>query len=114
MKRTITIRKLNTFLGLVVPAASLVVAGYVGSDTVPALAFFIISAGFNTFTVPGCKARCDVNPGSIAQRSWDVLEQWYLGRPRNNVPSKTVLGQFWMALGRFLPGPLEQPGHFIP
>ena len=30
MRRTITIRKFNTFLGLVVPAAALVAAGYVG------------------------------------------------------------------------------------
>ena len=61
VERTITIRKFNTFLGLVVPAASLVIAGYIGSNTVPAVAFFIVSAGFNTFTVPGCKTRFDVN-----------------------------------------------------
>ena len=55
---------MNTFLGLVVPAASLVVAGYIGRDTVPAVAFFIVSAGFNTFTVPGCKARSVDSEGS--------------------------------------------------
>ena len=58
VRRTITIRKFNTFLGLVVPAAALVAAGYVGnSSTVPAVALFVVSAGFNTFTVAGCKAR---------------------------------------------------------
>ena len=66
VKRTITIRKFNTFLGLVVPAASLVIAGYIGSNTVPAVAFFIVSAGFNTFTVPGCKTRFDANIVIIA------------------------------------------------
>ena len=66
VERTITIRKFNTFLGLVVPAASLVIAGYIGSNTVPAVAFFIVSAGFNTFTVPGCKTRFDANIVIIA------------------------------------------------
>ncbi len=53
--RTLTVRKINTGLGLLVPAASIVLAGYMGCNSAAAIAFFVISAGFNTFTVPGCK-----------------------------------------------------------
>ena len=52
---TLTVRKFNTALGLLVPAATVVLAGYAGCKEVLAITFFVISVGFNTFTVPGCK-----------------------------------------------------------
>ena len=52
---TITIRKINTALGLLVPAITVVLAGYMGCRSTLAVMFFILSVGFNTFTVPGCK-----------------------------------------------------------
>ena len=53
--RTITVRKLMTFLGLIVPAATILLAGYSGCNRAAAIAFFTISAGFNSLTVPGSK-----------------------------------------------------------
>ena len=53
--RTVIIRKINTTLGLLVPAVSIVLAGYMGCQAKLAIAMFILSVGFNTFTVPGCK-----------------------------------------------------------
>lgn len=52
---TIAVRKINTALGLLVPAVTVVLAGYMGCRAWLAVMFFIISVGFNTFTVPGCK-----------------------------------------------------------
>ena len=43
-------RKLNTAVGLMVPAFSLVVAGYVGCDWVTAFVFFCLSVGLNSLT----------------------------------------------------------------
>ena len=43
--RTITIRKINTGLGLVVPAITVVLAGYMGCNAGWAIAFFVISLG---------------------------------------------------------------------
>ncbi len=53
--KTLTVRKVNTALGLLVPATAVVLAGYMGTNASLAMMFFIISVGFNTFTVPGCK-----------------------------------------------------------
>lgn len=53
--RTVTVRKVNTAVGLLVPAVTLVLAGYSGCDAALAVAFFMLSVGFNTFTVSGCK-----------------------------------------------------------
>ena len=53
--RTITARKVDTGLGLLVPALTVVLAGYMGCRAWLAVMFFIISVGFNSFTVPGCK-----------------------------------------------------------
>ena len=53
--QTLTIRKINTALGLVIPALTVVLAGYSGCNAPLAISFFIVSVGFNTFTVPGCK-----------------------------------------------------------
>ena len=36
-------------------AVTVVLAGYMGCRATLAVVFFIISVGFNTFTVPGCK-----------------------------------------------------------
>ena len=55
--RTLTVRRVNTGLGLLVPAAAVVAAGHSGCNAAAAVAFFVVSAGFNTFTVPGCKTR---------------------------------------------------------
>ena len=83
VRRTITIRKFNTFLGLVVPAAALVAAGYVGnSSTVPAVALFVVSAGFNTFTVAGCKARLTSMNEKKSLQNYVVKKD--LGRIRQN------------------------------
>ena len=53
--QTLTIRKINTGLGLLVPALTVVLAGYMGCRSTLAVMFFVLSVGFNTFTVPGCK-----------------------------------------------------------
>ena len=54
--RTITIRKINTILGLLVPAVTVVLAGYSGCNATLAILLFTISVGFSAFTIPGCKA----------------------------------------------------------
>uniref|UniRef100_H2ZN04 Sialin n=1 Tax=Ciona savignyi TaxID=51511 RepID=H2ZN04_CIOSA len=60
---TIVIRKVNTTLGLAIPAAFIVLAGYIGCDVAAAVAFFSISVAFNALTVPGCKANTvDIAP----------------------------------------------------
>ena len=43
--RTITIRKINTGLGLVVPAVTVVLAGYMGCNAVWSMIFFVLSLG---------------------------------------------------------------------
>nr|XP_039254795.1 sialin-like [Styela clava] len=53
---TVAVRKLNTTLGLAVPALFVVLAGYIGCDVAAAVAFFSISVAFNALTVSGCKA----------------------------------------------------------
>ena len=53
--RIISIRKINTAIGVVVPAIFIVLAGYAGCDTTLAITFFVISAGFIAFSVPGSK-----------------------------------------------------------
>ena len=54
--RTITIRKINNFLGLAVPGITIVLASYVG-NTALAITLFNISLGMTAFAIPGCKAR---------------------------------------------------------
>ena len=53
---TLSIRKLNTLLGLWVTGAAAVLAVYSGCQAELAVALFAISAGLNTLTVPGCKS----------------------------------------------------------
>jgi len=52
---TIEVRKLNTALGLLVPAATVMMASYSGCLVWLAVTFFAISLSFNNLTVPGCK-----------------------------------------------------------
>lgn len=47
---TVAIRKMNTSLGLFIPAVSVVMAGYIGCDVAAAVAFFTISVAFNGLT----------------------------------------------------------------
>ena len=54
--RTITIRKINNFLGLAVPGITIVMASYV-ENTALAITLFNISLGMTAFAIPGCKAR---------------------------------------------------------
>jgi len=61
--RIITIRKINTTIGLIVPAICLVVASYLGCYWQHALVFFTLSAALNAMTIPGCKANIlDLSP----------------------------------------------------
>lgn len=53
---TLRIRKINTIIGLWVTGICVVLAGYAGCNGVLAVILFLISAGLNTFTVPGCKS----------------------------------------------------------
>ena len=55
--RTVTIRKFNTILGLIVPAVTVVLAGYSGCNAFLAITLFTLSVGFSAFTIPGNKAR---------------------------------------------------------
>ena len=47
---TTVIRKINTTLGLAVPALFIVLAGYIGCNAVAAVAFFSLSVAFNALT----------------------------------------------------------------
>jgi len=47
---TVVMRKVNSGLGLCVPGAFVVMAGYIGCNTTAAVAFFTISAAFNGLT----------------------------------------------------------------
>jgi ACS family sodium-dependent inorganic phosphate cotransporter-like MFS transporter 5 len=53
---TLTVRKLNTLLGLWVTAAAAILAVYAGCRAELAVTLFAVSAGLNTLTVPGCKS----------------------------------------------------------
>jgi hypothetical protein len=55
--RTVTIRKLNTALGLLIPAATVVLAGYAGCNAVAAVTLLTLSVGFNALAVAGSKSR---------------------------------------------------------
>ena len=46
--KTLTIRKINTWLGLLIPAITIVLAGLLGCKSTYAVIFFIISVGFVT------------------------------------------------------------------
>ena len=52
---TLTIRKVNTLLGLWVSAAAAVLAVYAGCQAELAVSLFAVAAGLNLLTVPGCK-----------------------------------------------------------
>ena len=47
---TLAIRKINTVLGLAVPAIFIVLAGYIGCNAAAATAFFSLSVAFNALT----------------------------------------------------------------
>jgi len=53
---TLNIRKLNTFIGLWVSGACVVLAAYVGCQAELAVTLFALAAGLNLLTVPGCKS----------------------------------------------------------
>ena len=53
---TLRIRKINTFLGLWVTGACVVLAAYVGCHAELAVFLFALAAGLNLLTVPGCKS----------------------------------------------------------
>ena len=48
--RVVWMRKINTALGLGIPALFVVLAGYIGCDATLAVVFFSISTGFTGFT----------------------------------------------------------------
>jgi len=50
---TVVIRKINTGLGLAIPAMFVVIAGYIGCDAAAATAFFSLSVAFNGLTGMG-------------------------------------------------------------
>ena len=61
--RTLTIRKINTVLGLWVTGLCVVQAVYAGCQAELAVILFALAAGLNTMTVPGCKTgMLDVAP----------------------------------------------------
>ena len=67
---TINIRKLNTWIGLWVTGAFTAVAGYAGCSGEFTVALFILSAGLNFFTVPGCKSgTLDIAPAYSGKKS---------------------------------------------
>ena len=53
---TLTIRKINTFLGLWVTGLCSVLAVYSGCQAELAVTLFALAAGLNLLTVPGCKS----------------------------------------------------------
>jgi len=53
---TLTVRKVNTLLGLWLTGAAAVLAVYAGCQAELAVFLFAVAAGLNTLTVPGCKA----------------------------------------------------------
>ena len=65
---TINIRKLNTWIGLWLTAACTAIAGYAGCGGELTVALFVLSAGLNFFTVPGCKSgSLDIAPAYSGQ-----------------------------------------------
>ena len=55
LMQTLTIRKLNTFIGLWVSGACAVLAVAAGCCAELAVILFALAAGLNVLTVPGCK-----------------------------------------------------------
>ena len=53
---TITIRRINTWIGLWITGACTAIAGYAGCNGELTVALLVFSAGLNFFTVPGCKS----------------------------------------------------------
>jgi len=53
---TLWIRRINTIIGLWVTGLCIVLAGYAGCEAPLAILLLLLSAGLNTFTVPGCKS----------------------------------------------------------
>ena len=67
---TINIRKLNTAIGLWVTGALTAIAGYAGCNGELTVALFVLSAGINFFTVPGCKSgTLDIAPSFSGRQS---------------------------------------------
>nr|XP_002124275.3 sialin-like [Ciona intestinalis] len=63
IRSVVFVRKMNTAIGLFIPAFFVVLAGYVGCDVIAVVIFFSLSVAFGAFAVPGCKANAsDVSP----------------------------------------------------
>ena len=74
---TIHIRKLNTVIGLWVTGGCAAMAGYAGCNGELTVILFILSAGLNTFTVPGCKSgMLDMAP--IFSGTVSPVQSWLL------------------------------------
>ena len=66
--RTITIRKINTVLGLWLTGLCVVLAVYAGCQAELAVTLFVLAAGLNLLTVPGCKSGfMDIAPDYAGQ-----------------------------------------------
>ena len=71
---TINIRKLNTAIGLWVTGAFTAIAGYAGCNGEFTVALFVLSAGLNFFTVPGCKSgTLDIAPSYSGMKYLSLL-----------------------------------------
>ena len=67
---TITIRRINTWIGLWITGACTALAGYAGCNGELTVALLVMSAGLNFFTVPGCKSgTLDIAPSYSGQIS---------------------------------------------
>ena len=66
--RTLTIRKVNTVLGLWLTGLCVVLAVYAGCHAELAVTLFALAAGLNLLTVPGCKSGfMDIAPDYAGQ-----------------------------------------------
>ena len=59
--KTVTMRKINNFIGLLGPAVTVVLAGYAGCSSEWAIILFTASVGLSAFSVPGAKSRYIAN-----------------------------------------------------
>ena len=55
--RTVTVRRINNAIGLILPGITVVLAGYAGCNAGLAIFLFTTSVGFTAFTIPGAKSR---------------------------------------------------------
>ena len=81
--RTVTIRKFNTILGLIVPAVTVVLAGYSGCNAFLAITLFTLSVGL---VFPKSRDSENFNPGSEncsipGSRDPVPLPKHYINRP---------------------------------